>query len=148
MTTRRNRTNPDDNAGDGLSPAQELAIALIIAGRSLTDVAAELELTRQTLSRWTNHDPDFRAVLNQRRQELWAGAADALRALVPTAVAVLAEEMQGVERLKAATAVLKAVGMASISPPNGLTDPAEIAMADEERENQIARRPGFAAMGL
>ncbi len=46
-------------------------------------------VTRQTVNGWRNHDPAFIAALNARRLDIWSGAADRLRALLPKAVAAL-----------------------------------------------------------
>ena len=39
---------------------------------NLAAVAAEIDVTRQTVSTWYNKDPEFRATLNQRRQQMQA----------------------------------------------------------------------------
>ena len=78
---RRNMTDPDDRRS--LSEPQLTAIELLVAGRNLMAVAAELEVARQTVSAWVNKDPEFRAALNRRRQELRAELHDHLRALAP-----------------------------------------------------------------
>jgi hypothetical protein len=49
--------------------------------------------------------------------------------------------------MKAAQTILKAVGMDGLVP-TGSTNPAEIAADDMERNSELARRSGFAALGL
>ena len=80
---RRNMTDPDDRRP--LSEPQLTAIELLVAGRNLTAVALELEVARQTVSVWYNKAPEFRATLNQRRQQMRAELHDHLRALAPAA---------------------------------------------------------------
>jgi hypothetical protein len=130
-----------------LSPAQQRGVDLFAAGMSVTAVAAGLGVSRQTASEWLNQDPIFRASLNARRQEVWSSAADQLRSMLPAALAALAES-QGPNKLKAASTILRAVGMAEIGAPSGSTNAAEIEVDDQERDAECARRSGFAALGI
>ena len=140
--SRRRATNPDSEAPCELSAQQQRAIDLIVGGKSLTETARVLDLSRQTLSEWANQHHGFRAVLNQRRQEIWASAGDALRGLLPAAIEVLAEEMRpgGPDRLKAAMATLRlTIGTGGLMPA-GATSAEEIAVNDEEVASETARR--------
>lgn len=110
---------------DGLTPQQAAAVDLLAAGRNVTDTAAELGVCRQTVSGWLHGDSHFTAAYNRRRQELWAAAADRLRAMVPAALDVLAAEIEG-GSTNAAVAVLKAAGLQNLPPPSGATDAAII----------------------
>ena len=98
---RQKPTNPDTPDWT-LTPQQETAVDLLASGKTVTDTAAAVEVTRQTVSEWLNHHPGFQAALNSRRQELWAGMTDALRNLLPQAVEVLKHELEGEARLQAA----------------------------------------------
>ena len=129
--TRRKPTD-SDTRGRPLTESQLTAIELLIAGRNLTAVAETLGTTRQTISVWYNRDPEFRAALNQRRQELQAEMHDHLRALVPAAAEALEQELTGPRRLQAAVHLLRAAGFYGVSPPQGPTDPEDI-RAEEAR---------------
>ena len=126
-----------------LSPQQETALGLFLAGRTVTEVAEEIGVCRQTVSLWLNQDPLFRATLNARRRELWAGAADQLRALLPQAVEALADALQGPDRLRAAGIILKATGLADMGPPVGPVATEEIETEDRERAAVLTRRSLF-----
>ena len=89
---RRNPTNPD-TLDWTLTPQQETAVDLLASGKTVTDTATAIEVTRQTVSEWLNHHPGFQAALNSRRQELWAGVSDTLRGLLPKALDVLKREL-------------------------------------------------------
>jgi hypothetical protein len=92
--SRRKPMNPDNGEAEReLSAQQALAVDLIAAGRSLTEAAALVGLTRQTLSGW-NQTPRFRAALNMRREELWSASVDQLRGLLPAAVEAVASELR------------------------------------------------------
>jgi hypothetical protein len=129
MPTRRNPTNPDTSDWT-LTPQQETAVDLLASGKTVTDTAAAVEVTRQTVSEWVNHHPGFQAALNRRRQELWGNMVDGLRALAPKALAVLARELESEAPLAAAIHVLKACGLyGGVPMPTGPTDPDAIALA-------------------
>jgi hypothetical protein len=126
---RRNPTNPD-TADWTLTPQQETAVDLLASGKTLTDTATAVGVTRPTVSQWLNHHPGFQAALNHRRQELWAEITEGLRALLPRAVAVLAQALEEEEALSAAIHLLKATGLyGTLLAPSGPTDPQAIALA-------------------
>ena len=52
-----------------LSAPQEQALEWLISGGSIADAAQVAGVTRQTLSRWLHHDPDFRAVYDAWKAE-------------------------------------------------------------------------------
>jgi len=85
---RQKLTNPDTPDWT-LTPQQEMAADLLASGKTVTDTAMAIEVTRQTMSEWRNHHPSFQAALNKRRQELWEGMTDTLRGLLPKALDVL-----------------------------------------------------------
>jgi CRP-like cAMP-binding protein len=91
---RRKPTEPD-TPNWTLSPQQETAVTLLASGKTITDTAIAVEVTRQTVSEWVNHHPGFQAAVNARRQELWDGMVDTLRGLLPKALDVLARELEG-----------------------------------------------------
>jgi len=104
--------------GDGnrhLSGKKEKALELLLAGKTVTQVAKEIRVSRQTLSEWKNHDPLFIAELNRRRAELWDAVRERLRGLLSQAVDVLEEDLTSVEdrrlRQQAAVHILKALGI-------------------------------------
>ena len=91
---RQKPTNPDTPDWT-LTPQQETAVDLLASGKTVTDTATAIEVTRQTVSEWLNHHPGFQAALNSRRQELWIGMTDTLRGLLPKALEVLKDELEG-----------------------------------------------------
>jgi hypothetical protein len=67
---RHKPTNPDTPDWT-LTPQQAMAVDLLASGKTITDTAQAIEVSRQTVSEWLNHHPGFQAALNSRRQELW-----------------------------------------------------------------------------
>jgi hypothetical protein len=86
-----------DESRHGLSVVQLNAVDLLAAGKTDQATAEAVGVTRQTVNGWRNANPWFQAALNARRQDLWGVSVDQLRALLPRAVAVLAEELEGGE---------------------------------------------------
>ncbi len=54
------------------STAPPQAVDLLASGKTVTDTATAVEVTRQTVSEWLNHHPGFQAALHSRRQGLFA----------------------------------------------------------------------------
>jgi hypothetical protein len=141
---RHKPTNPDTPDWI-LTPQQETVVDLLASGKTLTDTAKALEVTRQTVSEWFNHHPGFQAALNSRRQELWIGMTDTLRGLLPKAVEVLAHELEGETPLPAAVHVLKACGLYGILPPRGPTEVEDAVLAEQQRQGERRRAALMAA---
>ena len=141
---RRNPTNPDIPDWT-LTPQQETAVDLLASGKTVTDTATAVEVTRQTVSEWLNHHPGFQAALNSRRQELWIGMTDALRGLLPKALEVIERELGGETPLPAAVHVLKACGLYGMLPPRGPAEVEDAVLAEQERQSERRRKALFAA---
>lgn len=97
-----------------LSASQERALALLLAGSSITVTARVLGLTRQTVSRWV-HSPEFSREFNKQRQQVLAASMQHLTGLVGQSVQALQDGLApgqdiGV-RLRAAAIVLETVGV-------------------------------------
>ena len=145
MQSRHNPTQPDVKTW-ALSPYQETAVDLLASGKTITDTAKLVDVTRQTVSEWVHHHPGFQAALNSRRQELWAGMSDRLRGLLPKALDVLEHELDGETPLPAAVHILKACGLYGLLIPAGPVEPEEAAVAEQERVNQRKQRVRMASM--
>lgn len=116
-----------------LSPEQSAAVDLLASGKTVSETAVALEVPVQTVSEWYRSHPGVEAELNARREDLWAGTADRLRALLPKALEVLAEELKGENRLHAAVHVLKACRLYGAELPVGSTDVEEIVLTEKAR---------------
>ncbi len=142
---RQKPTDPDTPDWT-LTPQQETAVDLLASGKTVTDTAKALEVTRQTVSEWLNHHHGFQAALNSRRQELWAGMADTLRGLLPKALEVLKCELEGERPLPAAVHVRKACGLYGVPVPHGPTEPEDAVLAEQQRQGERRRAALFAAL--
>ena len=74
---------------DTLSDKQEQAINLILLGQTDQSLAEAIGVARQTINKWKNQNPLFKATLNSQRQELWSSHYEALRSLIKLAIKVL-----------------------------------------------------------
>ena len=127
--------NPISNQ---LTPHQETAIDLILAGKSDNEVAEKIGKSRSTVNVWRHHNPLFMATLNDRRQQMWGGQLSRLNTLASEAVDVLQEGLHDEDikvRLLAAIHILKATGTYGAAfPGTQETDPAELAASLHQRE--------------
>ena len=78
-----------------LSEKQAMAIPLVLAGLKDYDVAKEVGVTRQTVNKWKNQDLEFIDYLNYYRALLQRAYLDEIHALIPKAVRVLTEALEG-----------------------------------------------------
>ena len=129
-------TQPDKT----LQPEQEQAIALILTGQTDQAIADAVGVTRQTVNGWRNHNPEFMAVLNQRRATIWEGHTERLRGLATGAIDTLADALDDddpKEQRAAAVHILKACGLYGQSlQPLGMIDP-EAIKSEQRRENLL-----------
>jgi hypothetical protein len=136
-------TKPD-RTGHELSVAQLNAVDLLVVGKTDQAAAEAVGVTRQTVNGWRNANPYFQAALNGRRQDLWGVTVDQLRALLPRAVAVLAQELElGPGSARVAVDILRLAGLDRARAEDkldtflvGPTDPEAILDAEVRR-----RRP-------
>ena len=77
-----------------LTLAQRRAIDLLLAGKNDREVAAQLGIGRSTVARWRHGDPKFQTALDRRRAQLWPVASDHVRALLPTALSTMDEQLR------------------------------------------------------
>lgn len=148
-TTALARTKTDE-AGqlDDLSPAQEVALAELLAGANDVQAAEAAGVHRQCVNKWRHHDADFVAALNRRRAAMWEEHTDRIRALIAGALDVLADDLaldagwmdNRRYRQAAAVHVLRAAGIYGASlAPTGETTAGEVGvtMALSEMLNRL-----------
>lgn len=141
----RQRTPVEPAQDWTLTTEQSAAVDLLASGKTISETAVALDVSRQTVSEWCRSHAGVQAELHARRQELWAGTTDRLRSLLPKALEVLAEEMEeGENRLLAAVHVLKACRLYGAEVPTGSTDVEEIIVTEKERVNGKRKREKWA----
>lgn len=115
------------------------AIDLLVVGKTDTETAALLSLNRTTVTKWRMYDPVFQAELNLRRVQVWQGASERLRSLIPKAVDVIGQELDNPEtRFKAALELFRLVP--PCFAPIGPTDPEQVLQAHVTEERERIRR--------
>jgi len=100
----------------GVSNQQAAVIRELLTGKTQKAAAEAVGVSDATISRWLHDDDsEFAFALSEQRALLWQADRDRLQALSAEALDTLSEIMRTGEndgdRLKAALAVLKAVGM-------------------------------------
>lgn len=114
-------STPSFKRANGLTIEQQNAVDLLVSGSTDAAVAERVGVYRTTVTRWRLHDPYFRAALNQRREEVWREAGDSARALLPTALTALQEQLaDGDLRGRLALDVLRAAGVFGRPSPDSL----------------------------
>jgi transcriptional regulator with XRE-family HTH domain len=113
-----------DKTRQDLSIEQQNAIEMLITGQSDAQVAEAVGVSRQTVWQWRNRDAYFRAELFAKRASLYSEYQDALRALVPEALAVLRQSLSSEDehiRLRAVSLLLKASALEIGTVPEALS---------------------------
>lgn len=126
-----------------LNEKQEMAIPLVLAGLTDEDVAKEVGVTRQTVNKWKNQDFEFIDYLNYHRALLQRAYWDEVYALIPKAVEILVEALEGDDqkvKIDVAKMILKEFKLTPISPL--LKHPEEV------REKRKKAKEDMEAMGL
>ena len=124
---------------------QESAVDLLSVGRSITEVAKEVGVSRQTISQWRNGHAGFQAAFNQRRRELWEAVSERLRTLVPAALDVVTAALAKGD-LRTALGVLKAAGPSGLAPPEGPIHPQDAESSIKEEKAARHDRGLFAGL--
>jgi hypothetical protein len=109
-----------------LTPDQAKALDLLLAGQTITAAAAAVGVARETVSRWRNDDPAFKAAYNAALQSAYDAGQTRLidaRGKALDRLAALVDSKDEATALKAAAALLRV----DIDRPKGEVDPAEIA---------------------
>jgi hypothetical protein len=124
-----------------VTPAQEIALARLAAGATVSAAAEAADVNRCTIYRWMNADPEFVAELNrarwEHREELRGAAQNLAARALGTLTDVLAGKPMPDARVRCAIAALKltrAVATDTIGP----TDP-EMVCAEWARETAAGR---------
>jgi hypothetical protein len=131
MHTNRNRIRQNDTIMDkqdsntGLTPIQERAVCLLVAGKSYTDVSKELKVNRSTLYTWSKKIT-FRTYYNRLIEETQVFVEDSLRSIGSSAIQaiieILNDDQKSPTRLKAACWTIEKI----LSREVGETDPRDI----------------------
>ena len=132
----------ESNKTGQLNVKQENAIDLLVQGKTDGEVAQAVGMARQTIQSWRTTNSLFKAELNRRREELWAGGSDRLRALIGEAVSILEGDLANVDeprlRQQAAVHILKAVGIYGADlKPAGETDADAIEITEFENRKEL-----------
>ena len=76
-----------------LTPIQLMAIAHLLSGKTVTECATSLNISRNTLHRWKS-DPTFKQTLNQRADDAVRTAASRMRRMLLASTAQLMKRIK------------------------------------------------------
>lgn len=108
-----------------LTAKQLQALELILMGKTVTEAAAEIGVARETVSRWSNHDPAFQAAYNAAMKSEWSAAQVTLLEARRRAAEMLLGMIDS-EDLKLVFKVCEVLIKLDITEPKGQVDPFEI----------------------
>lgn len=112
-------------APEVLTPAQEVVIDALLAGKSQAEAAALAGVAAETVTRWKAKDALFVATWQNRRRQVWDTHAMRLRNLAGKALDVVEAGIDAGD-LRAAALVLKSVSLSDLTAPDPETTPEEV----------------------
>ena len=116
-----------------LTPQQVEAVGLLLSGKTITETAAAIDVSRETVSRWRHNDPAFQAVYNEGLRSAWEASRVRIDEARGKAIARLVELMEGDEPAVALKAAMALVRL-DMPEPAGSVNPREIEQ-DAKRSN-------------
>ena len=134
-----------DEADAGLTAQQWQAIAMLAGGARQIDVATQLDVRQETVSRWKT-DVRFQAALNLAVKEHYAAIEGIVRSAASEAVDVLRETMKSDDprlRLSAALSVLRLHTGYTVDVSSLPTTPADVAREEMHERDRKARQDLF-----
>lgn len=123
-----------------LTPAQEVVIAELMAGRSITKAAKKGKVSRSTVHRWL-HEPDFRSEYGRRKLEIRDAVQTRLLTLADGAVGCIEKALKNGDE-KIALTLLKGLDLMAPgrhekpdrdAPPPAPPEPRTPVSLEEER---------------
>ena len=76
-----------------LTPQQEIAIEMVMEGKTDLEISKRLKMCRQTINEWRNHNMDFIFELQRRREQTWEKRRDKLSRVVDKAFDILIKNL-------------------------------------------------------
>ena len=103
------RTEPDKNGHlmrNELTPQQEIAIEMLMDGKTDLEISKKLKMCRQTINVWRNHNMDFIYELQMRRSQVWEKQRDKMSRAVDKAFDILIKNLDNKdEKIRLAVAM-------------------------------------------
>ena len=127
-----NRTKADKNGHlmrNELSPQQEIAIEMMMDGKTDLEISKRLKMRRQTINEWRNHNMDFISELQLRRSQVWEKQRDKMSRAVDKAFDILIKNLDNKDekiRLAVAMQLVRMTGVQENLKNKALTDPRTI----------------------
>lgn len=114
MTTKINRSS--------LTARQEIAMNGILGGKRDKEIAQEIGVSRETVSKWRHHNPVFQAEYNLRRKQIWDANRERLASLITKALGAIEKALEMGDASVALRILRCAKGLNTIECPDGPTD--------------------------
>ncbi len=101
-----------------LTPKQSEAIELLLSGMTDAEVAANVNVARETVCRWRLHHPEFIAEFNRRKAGLIDSYQQGVRNLIGKAIKAAEEALDSDDhelKVRTAFAILKMLNISSLN---------------------------------
>jgi hypothetical protein len=100
------RETPPNLFQNELTPQQEIAIEMMMDGKTDLEISKKLKMRRQTINEWRNHNMDFICELQLRRNQVWEKQRDKMSQAVDKAFDILIKNLDNKdEKIKLAVAM-------------------------------------------
>jgi transposase-like protein len=128
-----------EEALGSLDVEQQVALELLLMGKSIAETARSTGISRSTVYQWLRKDPVFQAAYNEWHEEMRESSRSRLLMLTDKATVAVEKALESGDA-KTAMQLLKAMGMLKDRPP-GPTDPEEVTrISGLEKRKRVARR--------
>jgi hypothetical protein len=130
-------------APDAMAPGRELSDKQVIVleklsiAKSITDAAQAADVSRNTIYRWCNEDPVFRAAYNRLKRVCSQSVETRLLALMDLAVDIIREQLEVKRDGRLAMKLLERLNM--IKPVHMQATDVESSAREIEAENLVAK---------
>jgi hypothetical protein len=89
-----------------LTPQQEIAVEMMMDGKTDLEISKKLKMRRQTINEWRNHNMDFIFELQLRRSQVWEKQRDKMSHAVDKAFDILIKNLDNKdEKIRLAVAM-------------------------------------------
>ncbi|OWY64067.1 hypothetical protein B7486_49325 [cyanobacterium TDX16] len=92
-----------------LSIKQQNAILLLLEGKSITEIASAIDVGRDTIWRWRNHNPKFMAAVDELSNQSWQSLDFHMNSLLSESIATIKDALKSENKVEVAISFIKAL---------------------------------------
>jgi hypothetical protein len=92
-----------------LSIKQQNAILLLLEGKSITEIASAIDVGRDTIWRWRNHNPKFMAAVDELSNQSWQSLDFHMNSLLSESIATIKDALKSENKVEVAISFIQAL---------------------------------------